>query len=680
MATPWTPPASMKSNGNTIGGSLLVSQYTNYAAYLNNFAHFMSTGGVSLVALSVQNEPDITVTYESCNWTAAQLQAFFHTNAAAITNVPLMMPESFQFDFSQSDSTLNDAIAVTNVDIVGGHLYGTGSVQPYTNALGRGKRTWMTEYLINDQTWSTALGTAQQIHGCLATGNMSAYVWWKCLGDTNGLVNASGVPQKRGFVMAQYSRFVRPGYYRIGIASVSGNTLVSAFKDPASGNFAIVAINNNSTVVTQTVSLTNFTVGTVTPWITASNLSLASQSAVTVNNGSFSYPLPALSVVTFVGQYSANSAPTDISLSNTNTAENLASGTAVGTFSTTDPDAGNTFTYTLVSGTGSTDNGSFTITNNTLYTAASFNYEAQNSYNIRVRTTDQGGLYFEEAFIIAVTNVNETPTDISLSNTSVAENLASGTAVGTFSTTDPDAGNTFTYTLVSGTGSTDNGSFTITNNTLYTAASFNYEAQNSYSIRIRSMDQGGLYVEKIFAITVTDVNEAPASPANLSPADGATNLSLTPVLQGSAFNDPDAGDTQAAGQWLVRRSADNSLVYDSGTSATDKTNLAVSAGILDYGTLYNWQVRYQDTHGAWSGYSTATAFSTLAPTLEIIGQDGNIVLCWPTNTAGFVLESSTDLTTTNWSPAASLPTIIGAHNFVTNAPVDNALFYRLRKP
>jgi hypothetical protein len=56
---------------------------------------------------------------------------------------------------------------------------------------------------------------------------------------------------------------------------------------------------------------------------------------------------------------------------------------------------------------------------------------------------------------------NSSPTDISLSNSTVSENQPSGTQVGTLSTTDPDTDNTFTYTLVSGAGSTDNASFTI---------------------------------------------------------------------------------------------------------------------------------------------------------------------------------------------------------------------------
>ena len=108
------------------------------------------------------------------------------------------------------------------------------------------------------------------------------------------------------------------------------------------------------------------------------------------------------------------------------------------------------------------ENASFTLASDgTLKTAASFDYETKSSYSVRVRSTDQGGLWTEQTFTISVTNVNETPTDISLDHASVAENQAAGTAVGQLTTLDPDAGNTFTYTLVSGTGSDDNASFTV---------------------------------------------------------------------------------------------------------------------------------------------------------------------------------------------------------------------------
>ena len=101
-------------------------------------------------------------------------------------------------------------------------------------------------------------------------------------------------------------------------------------------------------------------------------------------------------------------------------------------------------------------------------------------------------------------NGNQKPTNILLSNTVIAENLPINTVVGTFSTTDPDADDTFTYTLVSGSGDSGNGAFNISGNQLRTSAIFDYEAQDSYSIRIRTTDQGGLFFEKTFTITVVE--------------------------------------------------------------------------------------------------------------------------------------------------------------------------------
>ena len=106
-------------------------------------------------------------------------------------------------------------------------------------------------------------------------------------------------------------------------------------------------------------------------------------------------------------EYSTNRAPTDLALSSVNVAENQPAGTAVGVLSTTDatPPAA-PFAYALVSGSGSGDNASFTIAaDGTLRTAGSFDYETTNSYSIRVRVTDQGGLSYEEAFTISVADL-----------------------------------------------------------------------------------------------------------------------------------------------------------------------------------------------------------------------------------------------------------------------------------
>ncbi|MBM3967008.1 MAG: tandem-95 repeat protein, partial [Planctomycetes bacterium] len=204
-----------------------------------------------------------------------------------------------------------------------------------------------------------------------------------------------------------------------------------------------------------------------------------------------------------------NEAPTDIALSSSTIAENADANAVIGALSTIDPDAGNTFTYTLVSGTGSTDNGAFNISDSNLRATSSFDFESKSSYTIRIRSTDQAGLFTEKTFTITVTDINESPTNISLSSNTIAENSAANSPVGTLSTSDPDAGNTFTYALVTGSGDTDNDSFNISGNGLRATSTFNFETKSSYTVRVRSTDQGGLFTEKVFVITVTNTLESP---------------------------------------------------------------------------------------------------------------------------------------------------------------------------
>ncbi|MCU0431637.1 MAG: T9SS type A sorting domain-containing protein [Cytophagaceae bacterium] len=206
-------------------------------------------------------------------------------------------------------------------------------------------------------------------------------------------------------------------------------------------------------------------------------------------------------------RYSVAKAPTDIALSATTINENVAANSTIGTLSTTDQDAGDTFTYSLVSGTGDADNASFTISGSDLRIAGSPDFETKSSYSIRIRTTDQGGLNFEKVFTITISNLNEAPTDIALSATTINENVAANSTIGALSTTDQDAGDTFTYSLVSGTGDADNASFTISGSDLRIVDSPDFETKSSYSIRIRTTDNGGLNFEKVFTIGINDLVE-----------------------------------------------------------------------------------------------------------------------------------------------------------------------------
>ncbi len=86
---------------------------------------------------------------------------------------------------------------------------------------------------------------------------------------------------------------------------------------------------------------------------------------------------------------------------------------------------GDTATFTLVSGTGDTDNSSFTIDGTSLKTSSSFDYETKSSYSVRVQVTDSGAAIFEKQFTVNVTNVEDaaptTPTGLAV--TKVTNNL-----------------------------------------------------------------------------------------------------------------------------------------------------------------------------------------------------------------------------------------------------------------
>ncbi|MFN9715688.1 MAG: Ig-like domain-containing protein, partial [Planctomycetota bacterium] len=305
----------------------------------------------------------------------------------------------------------------------------------------------------------------------------------------------------------------------------------------------------------------------------------------TDQNGLFVEKVFAIQVV------NVNESPTDIGLSSNSIAENAGPNATVGTLSTTDPDAGNSFTYTLVAGSGDADNGSFNISGNSLRATSSFDFETKSSYTIRVRSTDQGGLFTEKMFTITVINVNEAPTDIALSSSTIAENAGANAVVGTLSTSDPDGGNTFAYSLVSGTGSTDNGAFNISGSSLRATSSFDFETKSSYTIRVRSTDQGGLFTERMFTITVINVNETPMDIA-LSSTSIPENAGANAVVGTLSTTDPDGGNTFAYSLVTGAGDADNASFNISGNNlrANDSFDFEIKPS-------YTVRIRSADQNG-----------------------------------------------------------------------------------
>ncbi|MFY0593664.1 tandem-95 repeat protein [Roseivirga sp.] len=237
-----------------------------------------------------------------------------------------------------------------------------------------------------------------------------------------------------------------------------------------------------------------------------------------------------------------NDTPTELSLSANSINENIALGTTLGTLSTTDVDAGDSFTYSFVEGSSSTNNDLFTINGDELVTNATINFEANETLNVIIQTTDGAGASLAKSFSITVNNINEAPTDISSSGLTIAENAGSSAEVGTLSTTDPDADDSFTLSLTSGTGDTNNDSFQITDGKLVAKNSFNFEITNSYSVRVKTEDAGGLSYEEALTIAVTNVNEAP-SDISITSSTIDENQPVGTLIGSLSSTDEDEGDT-----------------------------------------------------------------------------------------------------------------------------------------
>ncbi|MFZ4656620.1 MAG: DUF4397 domain-containing protein [Caldilineaceae bacterium] len=204
--------------------------------------------------------------------------------------------------------------------------------------------------------------------------------------------------------------------------------------------------------------------------------------------------------------------PTNISLSNSTVAENTPSGTVVGNFSAVD-DSGRSLLFSLVG--SDNDNSLFSTFLGILRLNTVPDFETKPSLVIDVQARNSFTRQtFTKRLTITVTNTNDAPTAINLSNGRIDENQPAGATVGTLSSVDPDAGDSHTYALAEGAGSDDNAAFRIEGSTLKTNAVLDFETKPIYSARIRSTDRAGASFERIVTVDLNNLPSPPDAPPN----------------------------------------------------------------------------------------------------------------------------------------------------------------------
>ncbi|HBQ58923.1 MAG TPA: cellulose-binding protein, partial [Balneolaceae bacterium] len=311
IASPWSPPASMKTNDDLVGGRLKKDSYADYASFLRQFEDYMENNGVPLYAISIQNEPDIEVSYESCDWNAEEMTSFLRDHGDSLST-KVIAPESFQFRREISDAILSDSAAASNVDIIGGHIYG-GGLNRYFLPSEKGKEIWMTEYLKNqgatdeweqledEVIWDETVEMLDTIQRSMIY-DWNAYIWWylkryySFLGDGEQGTE-DGVLLKRGYAFSHFSRFVKPGFHRVytRLSYAPGYSSVSLTAYTDSSKAIIIAVNGENSPKEVNFSIAGGAITSLRQHVTSLTENMVQLENVEITNNSFTLTLPAKS-------------------------------------------------------------------------------------------------------------------------------------------------------------------------------------------------------------------------------------------------------------------------------------------------------------------------------------------------------------------------------------------------
>ena len=201
-----------------------------------------------------------------------------------------------------------------------------------------------------------------------------------------------------------------------------------------------------------------------------------------------------------------NDPPTAINLSASAVPENTTSGVQVAVLGSTDPDEMDSHTYHLVSGDGDQHNDYFTLSDDRLLVAVPFDFETQATCFILLEARDSAGQAYQQPTTITVEDVNEAPTDITLSQSAIREGFPVGEVVANLLAVDEDAQETHTYQLTAGAET-----FAIQEDQLLLLTPVDYEQRNAFSATVEVTDKGGLTYEKRLVISVENENDAPTA-------------------------------------------------------------------------------------------------------------------------------------------------------------------------
>ncbi|MFC2087180.1 cadherin domain-containing protein [Bacteroidota bacterium] len=206
---------------------------------------------------------------------------------------------------------------------------------------------------------------------------------------------------------------------------------------------------------------------------------------------------------------SGNQTPVSLSISNSSIDENNAIGDVIGILTGVDPDTADILTYSFITDAEGPHNNYFTIDGNSLKAAREISFERNDTLKIHLVVLDEENASFDTVIVIKVNDINEEPTDISLTSNSIDEGLPAPAVIGILSASDPDNNDVHSFTIDAQSCANYCNLFQILGDTLKTTSVLDFETKSTYSLTIECNDNGDppLGYEKEFTILVVDVIE-----------------------------------------------------------------------------------------------------------------------------------------------------------------------------
>jgi glucosylceramidase len=274
LGSPWSAPAWMKTNNNVRGGSLKTECYDVYARYLAKYVQFMQHEGITIDAITVQNEPLNSRNTPSMQWLPNEQLDFIKNNLGPVFRKEGIVAKIILFDHNLDRpdfplTTLRDQEAAQYVDGTGFHHYGGDMSAMTTIHTARpNKNLYFTEQMVVEKPGSQNIDIASQVKRLIigTTRNWSKNViLWNLAADPlndphtdnggcsmcQGAVTLDGDRVSRNlayYVVAHASKFVPMGSVRIA-STTSGDQIVAINNDEESSDAIRVTTIQNDDIL-----------------------------------------------------------------------------------------------------------------------------------------------------------------------------------------------------------------------------------------------------------------------------------------------------------------------------------------------------------------------------------------------------------------------------------------------